>query len=361
MSGRLRSVLQVGAGLLAVVATVAWLSGSCRPKIQPGDAASPSAGGGSGTVAAVERTIEPVVEQASGSIESSRHTTVSSKILARIEDVRVRAGSDVKEGDVLVVLDARDLEARVREAREATAAARSQLALATSERSRTAALRNAGIAPERDVDRAESAYRVATAELERAEQRQRDAEVGLSHAEIRSPVTGRVVDRLAEPGDTAAPGTPLLRIYDPGLLRLEAPVGESLAQHLAVGQQLQVVIDAVDEHLDGEVEEIVPQAEAGARTFLVKVRFAPNPRVFAGMFGRLSVPAGERERLRIPAAAVEEVGQLEFVDAVGADGRIERRLVTTGARDESGRVEVLSGLSASDTVRLPAGVGSGNR
>lgn len=361
MSGRLRSFLQVGAGLLAVVATVAWLSGSCRPKIRPGAAAPPSAYGGSAAVAAVERTMEPVVEQASGSIESSRHTTVSSKILARLEDVRVRAGSDVKEGDVLVVLDARDLEARVREAREAAAAARSRLELATSELSRTASLRKAGIAPARDMDRAESAYRVAAAEVERAGQRQRDAEVGLSHAEIRSPVTGRVVDRLAEPGDTAAPGTPLLRIYDPGLLRLEAPVGESLAQHLAVGQRMVVVIDAVGERLDGEVEEIVPQAEAGARTFLVKVRFAPNPRVFAGMFGRLSVPAGERERLRIPIAAVEEVGQLEFVNAVGTDGRVERRLVTTGARDGSGRVEVLSGLSGGEVVQLPAGAGSGDR
>jgi membrane fusion protein (multidrug efflux system) len=344
MSGRRRRVLQVGVGLLAVVATVAWLSGTCVPKIRPGDAEVSSADGGAGTLAAVERTMEPVVEQASGSIESSRHTTVSSKILARIEDVRVRAGTDVKEGDVLVVLDARDLEARVQEAREAAAAARSQLELATSERSRTASLRKAAIAPQRDVDRAESAYRVAAAEVERAGQRQRDAEVA-----------------LAEPGDTAAPGAPLLRIYDPGLLRLEAPVGESLAQHLAVGQPVQVVIDAVGERLDGEVEEIVPQAEAGARTFLVKVRFAPDPRVFAGMFGRLSVPAGERERLRIPAAAVEVVGQLEFVNAVGADGRNERRLVTTGARDESGRVEVLSGLSAGEAVRLPTSVGSGDR
>jgi RND family efflux transporter MFP subunit len=358
MTGRLRSVLEIGGGIVAAVVTVAWLSGSCGQKIRPGEVeGAEGTAGATGRVVAVERSVEPAVEQASGSIESARHTTVSSKILARIEDVRVRAGSDVKQGDVLVVLDARDLEARAREAREAGASARSQLELATSERNRAEQLQKSGVAPQRDVDRALSAYRVAAAEVERAAQRLRDAEVGLSHAEIRSPVSGRVVDRLAEPGDTAAPGAPLLRVYDPGVLRLEAPVRESLAQHLAVGQRVPVIVEAIGERLEGQIEEIVPQAEPGARTFLVKVRFEPNPRVFAGMFGRLAVPAGERERLRIPEPAVERIGQLAFVTAIGPDGRTERRLVTTGARDAKGHVEVLSGLAAGESVWLAEAAG----
>ncbi len=354
MTQRLRGALQVGAGIAAVAVTVAWLSGSCGPKIRPGevtDDSSATAAGGS--LVAVERSIVPVVETASGTIQSARHTTVSSRILARIEAVRVRAGSDVKEGDVLVVLDARDLEARVREAREAGAAARSQLDLATSEMRRIEQLREAGVAPQRELDRVRSARQVAAAEVERAGQRLRDAEAGLSHAEIRSPVSGRVVDRLAEPGDTAAPGSPLLHVYDPGLLRLEAPVRESLAQHLAVGQRVAVIVEAAGEQLAGEVEEIVPQAEPGSRTFLVKVRFPPSPRILAGMFGRIGVPAGERARLRVPETAVERIGQLEFVTAVVPDGSAERRLVTTGARDADGKIEVLSGLGADESVRLP--------
>ena len=57
-------------------------------------------------------------------------------------------------------------------------------------------------------------------------------------------MTGRVVDRLAEPGDTAVPGRPLLRIYDPTLLRVEAPVRESLAVRLRVGDPLRVDVPA---------------------------------------------------------------------------------------------------------------------
>ena len=216
--------------------------------------------------------------------------------------------------------------------------------LARSERERVHELFAKGVAPQRDVDRTKSAFEVASAELERAEQRLRDNEIALSHAELRSPVAGRVVDRLAEPGDNAVPGVPLLRIYDPEALRLEAPVRESLTRRLALGQHVNVLIEALTKELDGVVEEIVPQAEPGARTFLVKIRFASHAGVFAGMFGRVEVPAGERERLRIPAAAIERIGQLEFVTAQREDGRSERRLVTTGAQDPEGRVEVLSGL-----------------
>jgi membrane fusion protein (multidrug efflux system) len=354
MSASRRQIIQVSAGVALAVGAVAWLSGSCGSKIEPGSVEPALAVDASGyEMVAVERSMEPVVEPVSGTVESAVHTTVSSKILARIEDVKVQAGSEVKVDDVLVVLDSRDLGARAREAEEARTAARSQLDLARRERARTDELFAQGVAPRRDLDRTRSAYEVAAAEAERAEQRVRDAEVGLSHGEIRAPVAGRVVDRLAEPGDTATPGVPLLRIYDPSVLRLEAAVRESLAHHLAVGQQVPVFIEANSERSDGEVEEIVPQAEAGARTFLVKVRFTPHTAVFAGMFGRVDVPAGERERLQVPAAAIERIGQLEFVTVEGADARLERRLVTTGARNDRGQIEVLSGLAAGERVGVP--------
>lgn len=353
MSASLGRVVQVGAGIALVVATVAWLSGSCAERIEPGSAPPATSGDAadSATVA-VERTLEPVVEAVSGTVASARHTTVSAKILARIEDVKVRAGSEVAAGDVLVVLDSRDLAAQAREAEEARAAARSQLELARRERDRSQELFAQGVASRRDLDRALSAFQVAAAEAERAEQHLRDAEVAHSHGEIRSPVAGRVVDRLAEPGDTASPGVPLLRIYDPSVLRLEAAVRESLAQHLSVGQRVSVFIEATSERSDGEIEEIVPQAETGARSFLVKVRFAPRAAVLSGMFGRVEVPAGERERFLVPAAAIERIGQLEFVTVVGDDGRAERRLVTSGRSNDRGQAEVLSGLAAGERVRV---------
>lgn len=360
-SARRRWLEGLAAAALAVLPIV-WLSGGCEERIGP-EAGAPAASAPApeSASAAVRAVRGPLVERVSGTVASARHTTVSSEIMARIEEVRPRAGSTVEQGDVLIVLDARDLEARVREAEEARRAARAERDLARREAERVEGLHQRDVASQQDLDRARSRSQVAAAALEGAEQRLADARVARTQAEIRSPVSGRVIDRLAEPGDTAAPGVPLLRIYDPATLRIEAPVRESLAVGLRVGQPLAVEIDALARRFEGVIDEIVPFAEPGARTLLVKVRLPPHPSLLAGMFGRIEVPAGEASRLLVPAAAVERVGQLEFVTVLRPEGGTERRLVTTGRSDGAGELEVLSGLAEGERVLLPAAPASASR
>lgn len=292
----------------------------------------------------------PVFEWASGSVASARHTIVASRVLATIDDVRVRAGAEVEVGDVLVVLDARDLAAAAQEAEQAQAAARARLVLAEREAERLAHLVAEGVATVQDSDRAAANLRVARADVARADRALDAARIAKSHTEIHSPVAGRVVDRLAEPGDTATPGKPLLRIYDPSVLRVEAPVRESLAVKLHLGELLSVEVDSLDLRVEGAVDEIVPFAEAGARTLLVKVRLPSDARLYAGLFARLAIPAGERTRLLIPESAVVREGQLEQVEMADAAGAARLRVITTGERPSGGRIEVLSGLQEGERI-----------
>ena len=151
---------------------------------------------------------------------------------------------------------------------QAAAAAR-QRAASDFERGRK--LRASGVISQSEFDQVESTFKIADAELERAQQAAQSGEVALSYTRISSPVTGRVIERLADPGDTAVPGTPLLSLYDPTALRIEVPVRESLVTRLAVGDRLAVRVGDEKETLQGRIDEIVPQAEAGSRTFLVKI------------------------------------------------------------------------------------------
>jgi membrane fusion protein (multidrug efflux system) len=350
-AGALKKAIEVGVGGGVLVLAVVWMSGGCGERIAPGDLAPPAATAVANSDVVIAEHSQ-VYEQASGTLLSERRTTVASKILARIEEMPVKAGDTVQAGDVVVRLDSRDLEARLAASEQAVSAAEAALALARSERGRVEKLFASGVATRSEMDRTRKDLDVATSNLGAAQQHRIDAEVGRSHGEIRSPVTGRVVDRLAEPGDTAAPGVPLLRIYDPGSLRLEAPIREGLATQLRAGQPLVVTIASVDLELSGVIDEIVPFAEPGARTFLVKVRIPASPRLYAGMFGRVRVPGGERRRLTVAARAIETIGQLEFVEVVDAEGQRLRRLVTTGRPTQAGRIEVLSGLAEGERVVL---------
>lgn len=353
MSRTVRGALEAIAGIVAVTAAVLWLSGGCGERVAPGEVDVPAERAGGAGVATVEDVTEPATEWASGEVAAARHTAVASRVMARIDEVRVRAGSAVSEGDVLVVLDARDLQARVGEAQEALRSSEARLELAKRELTRFQELVRTGVAPQRRLDEVTSELRAATADVAGRQQALDEVKTAASFAEIRSPVNGRVIDRLAEPGDTAVPGKPLLRIYDPVLLRVEAPVRESLAVRLQVGDQITVDVPVLGEPVQGRIDEIVPFAERGARTLLVKVSLPrSDARLFAGMFARVGIPAGERRRLLVPEAAVERIGQLEFVTVVAPGGAAERRLVTTGERGRPGTVEVLSGLEAGDRVSL---------
>ena len=232
---------------------------------------------------------------------------------------------------------------------EALKGATARAELADAEMTRAQELLKSGTGTRRRLDEATSAQLVARSEVERLTNGLSEAETALSHTRITSPVNGRVVDRLVEPGETAAPGRVLLRLYDPSVLRVEAPVREQLAVNLKVGDDLDIRIPSIDCRCAGVIDEIVPFAETGARTLLVKVRLPQNPRVLAGMFARVAIPAGERTRILVPVEAITRIGQLEYVMVV-RDGNMVRRMVTTARAENDTTREVLSGLSGGEVV-----------
>jgi len=349
----MRKTVSVVVSMAALVAVIAWMAGAFRKKIPPGEekAAAPQLRPGQ-PVGEIHRVTEQVVETVIGSIVAERKTTVSSKILAAIQSISVSAGSNVKQGDLLVQLDARDLHTQVQQAEQALSGAQATLTQAQAEFKRREQLRAQNVVSQSEYDQAKAQFDIAKANVARAAQAKAETEVALTNAEIRAPISGRVVDRLAEPGDTASPGKPLLTLYDPSAVRLEAPVREELAMRLRVGDPLKVRIDALNLDVDGRVDEIVPQAETSSRSLLVKVGIPHRPGIYSGLFGRLMIPTGERERICIPQAAISRIGQLQYVEVVRKDGTLERRFVRTGAHSEQGKVELLSGASPGEKVVL---------
>ncbi len=354
-----KTVLPLLVGLVVMVVIIAWMAGIFVEKIPPV------------ATQRVERTLTPAqadrldqvheVEkeyfaEAVGTLRAATRTEIAARILAPINEIRVKAGDRVKQGDTLVQLDPRDLQTRLSQANSSLDAANVALAQADKDYKRDKQLFDEKVLPAKQFEQSKTTLDLAETKVKQAEQAVSEAEVTLSYTTITAPQAGMIVDRLAEPGDIAQPGVPLLVLYDPESLRLEAPVMENLAVKMKVGERLSVRIDALDREVDGRVDEIVPQAEAASRSFLVKVALTDSEGLYEGMFGRLLIPGGVRRHLCLPTAAIQKLGQLQFVDVVQPDGRtLERRFITTGRLGDPDHVEVLSGLEAGDRVVLQDG------
>jgi RND family efflux transporter MFP subunit len=299
----------------------------------------------------VEIVSEPLIERAAGTLRAKVETVISPLISATISSIAVWAGDEVQPGEVLVTLDARELEARVDQAHQAVVSARAILNQTEKEAERVQRIYKAdpGAISKAERDRTQAALSTSRAQLVSAKRYEDEAKTALSHSRLTSPIAGRIVERYADPGDTARPGVPILRLYNPATLRLETSVRESVASKLKENQKLTAEIDALGKRYEGMVDEIVPSADPGSRTFLVKVSLAGDAGLYPGMFGRLLIPIGQIEKIYIPTAAVTRVGQLDFVIVNSEQGAV-RRYVRLGQSGPDAQIEVVSGLKAGEEV-----------
>jgi membrane fusion protein (multidrug efflux system) len=356
----LKRVLPLVAGLAVLVLVIAWMAGFFEQKIPAGqyEAAVRRLPEGAKTYE-VEPIIQPFFEEAVGTLKAASRTEISARIMARINEIKVRAGQLVQRDAELIVLDSRDLATKESQAEASLAAAQAALGRAESDYKRDLQLYQKKVVSQEQMDASTERVKMARANRRLAEEALAETRIMLSYATIRAPQPGMIVDQLAKEGDTARPGEPLLTLYDPNSLRLEVPVMENLAVKLKVGQHLTVEIPARgNRKIPATVDEIVPQAEAASRSFLVKLRLPRSEDLFEGMYGRLEIPAGQRRFLCLARAAIDRVGQLEFVDVVGPGKVLQRRLIKTG-RGREDRVEVLSGLEAHERVWLKSPAGAG--
>lgn len=276
----------------------------------------------------------PVTEEVVGSVRTRIRSVIEAKVSGRISEMPIILGQKVKAGELLAKIDAREIQARLEQAE-----AHREQASRDLDRARTLAQKQ--VSSKQELDAAEARSRVAEAALS-------EARTMMGYANVTAPFDGVISRRLAEVGDLAAPGRPLLEIEDRGELRFEADVPEALIGMVNARDRLEVTIPTIRKTFNAVVAEVSPTAEAASRTFLVKIDLPASSQLRAGQFGRAAVPVGEAKSIRIPAGAIVKRGQMEIV-FVNDQGTARLRLVKTGKTFSDG-VEILAGLSDGDVV-----------
>ncbi len=329
----------------------------------------------------------PLVQNvvATGRVATPSRVQVGAEISGLVLERTVMEGDRVEAGDLLVRLRARDLEARRDQSRAALAAlrqaelpdaqarlrlARAQVSQAEQEFARRRELGERGVISREDVEQSGQAVITARATAEQArlavaaldggarEAQARDevaaAEAALARADIRATVSGTVLSRHVEPGDTVNPGDVLLVIAGDAPGEILVPVDEKNLGRLAVGQPVTCIADAFPERpFSATVHHIAPGIDPTRGTVDLRLRIDPAADfVRQDMTVTATILTGEREQaLVVPNDALvdDRDGSAQARVLVVRDGRVQHVDVRLGLRGLAAS-EVLAGVRAGDVV-----------
>lgn len=343
----------------AVLALLIASAFGCGKKAEPVAQSAPVAVQGV-SVAALAPEVIPEIREAVGTVKARNSALISARIAGSVSGVHAKEGDRVARGQLLATIEAAESGAAaagaasgVEEAARALEEARSRrrLADATFERYRRLLAEQAVTRQEFEVRQSEqevAAEGVARGEarLSQARQSAKAAGTVAGYGRVTSPISGVVLAKQVEAGQTVFPGTPLLTVEGDDGLRLEVAAPEGLLGKVKPGQQVGIALEGAP--ATGRVSEVVPMVDPGSRTFTVKIDL-PAGGLRSGSYGKALFRVGSRQGVAVPAAAVVERGALTSVWVVSGEGIARLRLVKLGATLD-GRVEVLSGLSAGERI-----------
>jgi RND family efflux transporter MFP subunit len=354
-------------GLLTILISCVALTSACSKKQEANVEAASKAPEPIAirTATAEARVIDRVVA-VTGSLHPDETVTVSSEVPGRVERILVDFGQDVRQGQVLVELDKRELSLQLERAKSALAQAQARLGLdpATGGRPEsTATMRQAqaqmddarskyenarklvasgDISQERFTE-LEKAFRARQAAYEATRDEMRTQTAGLeglraevelaqkrlTDATVRAPFAGSVSEKLVSPGQYTAANTPLLTLVKVRPMRLRVEIPENAAGAVNVGTTLNFRTDAVQgKKFDAVIRELNPSLDSKSRSLTAEARMTQgDPKLRPGMFVQVElVISKSNEVIAVPKRAVYTVAGLNKLFVIRDGKAIERRI-----------------------------------
>lgn len=289
-----------------------------------------------------------------GVVEAVREAALSAQTSGRVTAVEADIDDRVAADAVLLRITAVEQQAGANTARAQLRAAEATASEAEQNYRRFAALADARYVSRAQIDQARAARDSAVAARDAARAQLAQAAQQAAYTTVRAPFAGIVSRRTVEPGETVAPGQPLMTVYAPDALRIEVQVPQSEAAAIRAAPRASVVLG------DGRTVEaarvtVFPAADAashsvGVRIALPDLEDAPAPGTTAKIVFPIAATrdGGDAEAVSIPASALAQRGEVSGVYVLH-DGRLALRQVRVGQR-VGDRVEIVAGLRAGEVV-----------
>jgi len=291
-----------------------------------------------------------------GKIAAANSANISTRMMGFVDQMNVKVGESVKKGQLLMVINNADLQAKSAQVKAAITAAEAGFENAEKDYKRFQSLMKSNSISQKEMDDMSTRYQLMKSQLEGAKQQQSEVNAQLQYVNLKAPFDGVITNRFIEVGDMANPGMPLLGIEQPGKMEVTAMVPESDIQSVKQGAEAVVYINSIDTELKGIITEVSSSSKNTGGQYAIRVMITDNNlKVRSGMYATVSATvengAAVHSALTIPQEAIVTRGQLSGVYTVSQQNTAILRWLKLG-QIADGKVEVLSGLLSGEQLIL---------
>jgi len=318
------------------------------------------------TVAEIERWQGQDSVELPGVVRPGKRAVISTRVAGTLLTVNADPGDSAKAGDLLATVDARQITAAISAARAKTDASISALKQAELDTERLRQLYNEDLIARVRLERSEVRLQELEAQRQAARSELAAQKANLSYTRLTAPFDGQVAEVPVDTGSFVGPGQPLIVLEDRQQLRIDVPVSRQIADSLAPGQTISVVVGDDKPLLEAQLQGVIPALEEPGTGQRLRLTLAGhNDALSPGHVVSVLVPSpgeqgqsAERSWLALPRAALIRRGQLtgtlvvKQADTSNPEVHLTWVKVTTTPAMNNGAVPVTQGLKAGDQVVL---------
>jgi membrane fusion protein, multidrug efflux system len=293
----------------------------------------------------------------SGSLKAANSAFIKARVAGELQGLTVREGDSVKAGQVIARIDVTEYAARQQQAQDQADAAKAQIAIAQRQFDNNKALVDQGFISKTALDTSLATLNAAQATHRAALSNVDIAKKAMLDTVLRSPISGTVSQRLAQPGERVAVEARVIEVIDTNRMELEANISAADALSVKVGQTAMLTIEGSTAPVSSQVVRINPNTQAGSRNVLVYFSIANAANLRQGLFAQGSLGTAKVSALTVPLSAVRNDKPTPYVQLV--EGNLvkhvnvelaQRGEVMTNGRSET--VVAVKGLAENAQVLI---------
>jgi len=273
----------------------------------------------------------------------------------RVVSVLVDAGSWVRAGQVLAVVDRSVQAEQAAQLGAQVEAARANAALAQSNYDRAIALQGRGFVSKAEIDSKKASRDAAFAQVRVAQAQLAATRAEIGRLNVVAPTSGLILARSVEVGQIVSPGSgALFRLAEAGQMEMRAKLSQQDLSYVHAGMTAQVTPVGSDRNFTGTVWQVAPVIDPQSRLGDVRIAVPYDPSMRPGGFAEVKITSGTTMAPLLPQSAVLSDDAGNYVYIINGKNLVERRNIQIGTVNDNG-VTIASGISGNERVVLSAG------